>query len=160
MANRAINDLLKYGGRWVNYVQPTLSANGTLGGSVFACEGAGNPYTQGTPYMAVDGSTGTRWIGYYPGSYITLYTPQAVKCSQVYFHTSDQHINGLTYYGSDDNSTWSTIYSGYTQSANTTGYMTIAEANQKAVKYHKFYLTANTYLALWEMRLIGKYLAR
>src|SRR5574344_2942335 len=159
MANKAIDDLLKYGARLVDYVQPTLSSNGTVGGSSFAVTGYASQQ-QGNFYMAVDGNAGTRWLGYHIGCYITLYTPVPVRCSQIFFETSDQAINGLSYLGSNNNSDFTSVYSGYTQTANSKNYRSITTENQNFYQYHKFLLTAETCLALWEISLVGKYITR
>ena len=112
MANKAINDLLKYGVRLIDWTQPTLTSNGTVGGSSFACTGYATQQ-QGEFYYAFDNNGATRWVGYHVGCYITIYNPKKIKVSSINIVTSDQHINGLSLFGSNDNSNWNELYSGY-----------------------------------------------
>lgn len=117
------------------YVQPLLSANGTLGGNDPACSGT----SEQTPaYYAFDGNTETKWqTG-------TSSTPQSVV-----FYDPDgfvptgaviSFVNGEVYasgevFGSNDNSDWVSLT---TFADNELDTLTLSFANDTEYKYIKF----------------------
>lgn len=117
------------------YVQPLLSANGTLGGNVPACSGTSE---QTRAYYAFDGNTETKWqTG-------TSSTPQSVV-----FYDPDgfvptgaviSFVNGEVYasgevFGSNDNSDWVSLT---TFADNELDTLTLSFANDTEYKYIKF----------------------
>ena len=117
------------------YVQPLLSANGTLGYNVPACSGT----SEQTPaYYAFDGNTETKWQTGTPE------TPQSVV-----FYDPDgfvptgaviSFVNGEVYasgevFGSNDNSHWVSLTTFYDNELDT---LTLSFANNTEYKYIKF----------------------
>lgn len=127
----------KSGGEPVSkaYMQPLLSANGTLGGNDPACSGTAE---QAPAYYAFDGNTETKWqTG-------TSSTPQSVV-----FYDPDgfvptgaviSFVNGEVYasgevFGSNDNSDWVSLT---TFADNELDTLTLSFANDTEYKYIKF----------------------
>lgn len=127
----------KSGGEPVSkkYVQPLLSANGTLDGNVPACSGTSE---QTSAYYAFDGNTGTKWQTW------TSSTPQSLV-----FYDPDgfvptgaviSFVNGEVYasgevFGSNDNSDWVSLT---TFADNELDTLTLSFANDTEYKYIKF----------------------
>ena len=91
------------------FVQPTLSANGTIGGDSFAVEKVGNSYN-GDAYQTFDGSTSTAFRPYVNNGLI-FYNPKPINitnlaCNVAY---SNEGILKGELYASNDNSTWKLI---------------------------------------------------
>lgn len=139
-----------FGGVWTTFAQPTLSANGSLGGSAFAVWASGS-YGSNPAYYAVDG-TNNYWKNDSnpPTSYI-LYNPDPVKCTSISI-TNCSTYNGnyqLGYgsvYGSNDNSTYTALVTSFSNTngtASATWSIPIPGANQAAYKYYKIVMTAN-----------------
>lgn len=117
------------------YIQPLLSSNGMLGGSVNACSGTSE---QTSAYYAFDGNTETKWQTGTPS------TPQSVV-----FYDPDgfvptgaviSFVNGEVYasgevFGSNDNSDWVSLT---TFADNELDTLTLSFANDTEYKYIKF----------------------
>lgn len=156
MANKAINDLLKYGSRVRNFVQPVIYSNGVMGGSSFACTYSSSA-VQGSPCYCFDGSNSTRFITYYAGSSIDVWNPNKLKVESIYMYLSDQHINGMAFYGSNDYVNWNKITnSDWTQTANTAATLTLPAANTGFYNYYRFYQTQNNHMAFWTITMYGQ----
>ena len=91
----------------VPYTIPTLSSNGTMGGSTFACTSA---YDLSRTYMFFDGTT---TILSKVGSWISWYYPTPVKITSIIIDF--ENLNSTTITGklqaSNDNSNWTDLTS-------------------------------------------------
>ena len=108
--------LIGYG----SFVQPVLSANGTLGGSVFAV-GASTTYSSGTvyPYCATNPNDNQRWQSHNSYSMpqsLTLYNPVALRPVAFEFNNdgisageSPYMLGTYQIQASNDNSSWVTL---------------------------------------------------
>ena len=105
----------QYGGSVIAFSQPTLSANGTLGGSSFAVA-ASSEFSGRPAYAGVDGTSACWTLTGVPGSY-TWYNPTAILITNLAITngiagaTADI-IYGYTVEGSNDNSNWTSLASG------------------------------------------------
>lgn len=139
-----------YGGYWSTFTQPTLSANGTLGGANFAVW-ASAEYSGYPAYYAVDGTT-NYWknLSSNPTNYI-LYNPDPVMVTSIsitncYNYNGNYQLGYGSVYGSNDNSTYTTLVSSFGNSSGTasaTWSIPIPAENQAAYKYYKIVMTAN-----------------
>lgn len=138
-------EYLVYGAVETAFSQPTLSANGTLGGASFAVT-ASSEYSTYYAYKAVDNNNSTFW-GSNSGlpAYFVFYNPNALKISSLTFkNTTTDVITAYTLYGSNDNSTYTTIGS-YTNSVTTSGASWTTQINSSEFyKYHKIVATSGT----------------
>lgn len=138
-----------------NWVQPTLSSNGTLGGSSFAVS-ASNEYSSSyRAYKAFDGSSSTNWLA---SSYSNSDLPQSL----IFYNETPINVQSIkitnrgtyaTYatagnvYGCNDNSSWELIGTF----TNTTATTTLANwnidlsSNAEYYKYHKIEFTQATW---------------
>lgn len=129
---------------------PTLTANGTMGGSSYACAAS---HENQPAWWAFDGDTTTGercwWTNHGVTSvsnpcWITYYSPEAIKVSKVILEnevaTPASPKTGKIQ-GSNDNSTWADL-ADINVSNNDSGYQTTIEVNAKvAYKYIRFYFT-------------------
>lgn len=136
-----------FGGVETTFVQPALSANGTLGGAAFAVQASSE--SSGYPaYQAADNvpSTEFSWGVAGAGSYI-WYNPQPLKVPRItILNASAWALRDYVIYGSNNNSTYTQLTSG-TFSATTGGTTVIAEipeVNRNFYNYYKMYIS--TYL--------------
>lgn len=126
-----------YGAIEASFSQPTLSANGTLGGESFAC--AANNETL-PAYCAFDNNTSTSWAGNTStGDYMIFYNPNALKISTLSIYNGAEGITAWTLYGSNDNATYTLICNG-TSPVNATTNTTVN--SYQYYKYHKIVGTA------------------
>lgn len=124
-----------------SWVQPTLTANGTLGGTSFAVS-ATKAGSSRPAYYAVDGNSSTYWQieGNATGNSFTFYNPVKLKVSSLVFtfynNTEEYAIRSGVLYGSNDNSAWTQIksFSSYTTTWD-------VSSNTNAYKYHKISIT-------------------
>lgn len=137
-----------YGGTETAWVQPILTADGTLGGNSFAVY-SNNVLAIGyEAYRGMDGnansffsSSGTNF------SYI-WYNPIALKVSQIVLGISGNSIgtpsNG-TLYGSNDNATWTNLNNNVAINTPITyaTTITVIPENQDYYKYYKFVTTCD-----------------
>lgn len=138
-----------YGGIETTFVQPTLSANGTMGGASFAVDVSSivNPYYA---YLAVDGGTSTFWnSGAASGEWFEFYNPIPIKVSNLNIRNRFDYnyaITGYTVYGSNDGSNWTSLTSGTNNitTANATWDIPIPSNNQGFYKYYKIYASTTT----------------
>lgn len=142
MANKAINDLLKYGIRIGSFIRPNLASNGTLGGTSFAVS-ASNSLPSYDPYKAVDSNSPySFWSSQASSVDYIFYNPNMLKVSQMTVIGGDSTFAyyTLNVYGSNDGVSYSS--SIHTQSIsggnyNTLYTITIPEANRGFYKYYK-----------------------
>lgn len=138
-----------YGGVETAFVQPTLSADGVLGGSTFAVYASSTVDTR-VAYKAADNNSSTVWCPAISGGgyFYVWYNPFPLKVSSINISNrsdvSGVYIIGYTLYGSNDNSTWVTLVNG---TNNVTGQgaswiATIPEGNRGFYKYIKMYISS------------------
>jgi len=148
------------GGIEIAFTQPVLNANGTLGGSTFAVYTSA-VYGAGVyAYAFSDGNDGSTCYGPdYATPYDILYNPIPLKVPNIYVNSN---IGGYTVYGSNDNSTYTTLTSGAFTSggANT---ISIPAINQGFYNYYKIQPTSRlsgNYITVMTITLLnGVYIA-
>jgi len=138
-------EYMTYGGVETTFVQPALSANGTLGGASFAVSATESP--TGTAYLAVDNNSSSYWLSgiYGAGIFFTLYNPNALKVSSIDITnrlSTTAWISGYTIFGSNDGSNFTLLATG-TNSVSTVGVLWSAAVNStEFYKYHKIVTTS------------------
>lgn len=135
----------------MDWVQPVLSANGTLGGNSFAVSASSIYSSTHETYLAFDNSDSTQWLTQAPASVtfpvtLTLYNPVALKCSKLTMTnrlTYSSIFTGGNVYGSDDNSTWNLI-TAFTNNITTAGaqWEINLSSNNNFYKYYKIEFTS------------------
>lgn len=131
-----------FGGLETAFLQPTLTSNGTIGGSSFAVLASSENSANEVAYKMCDGSSSTWWSAtYYDTSneYIIIYNPIPIKISSMTL--SNNGIGAWTLYGSNDNSNWTTLSSGTNSDINLCT-VSIAEENRRFYKYYKLFFTS------------------
>lgn len=135
---------------WEDFTQPTLSANGTLGGDSFAVYTPNTVDQYGPIYNAFNESAANEPHIYdeLPCS-IVFYNPKPLKVEKISLiqHTTAYWVKGV-FQGCNDNSSWTDI-----KPIDFSGTPITFEANSEtAYKYHRFYITS----AYSNDTLIGK----
>ena len=134
----------------VNWVQPVITSNGTLGDNYFAVAGAG--YSGQSAYQAFDGSASTLADMTTDGTgerYLEFYNPNPLNVTSIVLN---QYVTGSTYcsikngavYTSNDGTNWTslTTFAG-TQTADYTIDLT---SNTGYYNYYKIEMTDSYYL--------------
>lgn len=132
-----------------DFVTPTLSSNGTMGGDTFAVQAIAERDSNYYAYKMFDGNTSTNWCAYaaaFTGAvWFTFYNPIPLKVSTILCHgyingTSGYNIRSGTVYGGNDNSSWTDVctYSGLS-GANAT----ITVNSHTYYNYYKVYIAGN-----------------
>lgn len=104
-----------------SWTQPTLSSNGTIGGSSFACA-ASSVLTGNAAYQAFDNSTylWTSAQNQQNNSWLEWYNPKKIVITTLKFWTGGDYgmgvIKNFKIQASNDNSTWVDIETGATSS--------------------------------------------
>lgn len=148
----------------VAFTQPTLSADGTLGGSNFAVYASTSQAT--TPaWQGSDNNSSTDWsVGDIASGYFyTWYNPNALKLSAINItnrSAGTYAITGYTVYGSSDNTNWTTLKSGTNSTTATGASWSITLPNTDFYKYTKLYVSASNtnYAGFSQGTLVGTYL--
>ena len=107
----------------VAWTQPKLTANGTMGGTSFACNQSASYSSTTIAFRCFNGDTTTsgetnRWqinnLNTSTEYYIYWYNPVALNISnlKVWNEEANLVVKGYTLYGSNDNSSWTAIKSG------------------------------------------------
>lgn len=159
-----------YKKNYKTFTRPNLTANGTMGGSSFACDQQGYYTDPGRPQQAwycFDGNrttTGNEWQinSVNTGAYywISWYNPEPLKLILVQICNSSGEYSVKDYIlsGSDDNTLWTELVSGTNN--NTTGLglwiITVPEST-KEYKYWKLECKprSSTSLMILEISLPG-----
>lgn len=134
-----------------DFVTPTLSSNGTMGGSTFAVQAIAERDNSDTyrAYRMFDGNTSTSWCAYasaFTGAvWFTFYNPIPLKVSTILCHgyvngTSGYNIKSGTVYGGNDNSTWDTVCT-YSNLSGANALITVNST--KYYNYYKVYIAGN-----------------
>lgn len=120
----------------VPWTQPTLSADGTMGGDSPACE-ASDVYSNYYTWHAFDGNSSTTWCTGSGTKWITFYNPDPLLVSSVEltFKNNEVYANG-NISASNDNSTWVQIGS-FSGNGSTTVTVT-TDPNGVTYKYIRF----------------------
>lgn len=152
------------------FSQPTLSANGTLGGDSFAVS-ASDSHTSYPTYFAFDNNTSTNWLtnsyssSQFPVNLI-MYNPVAIKVTSFSITNRTGYASAPTagnVYGSNDNSTYTLIGSFTNNVTSISGNWTIdLSTNTSFYKYYKIEFTNGTFgnngnLGLSEVKLNAVY---
>lgn len=154
------------------WIQPVLSANGTLGGDSFAVQGD-NYYSNYYPWKAFDNDTSTNslWISgigssLFPHSLI-VYNPTAIKVSNI--EITNRRAGGYAptagnIYGSSDNITW-TLLTSFTNSVTSaaSSWNIDLNSNDNFYKYYKIEITSavsgtEPNVSIAEVKLTATYL--
>lgn len=151
-----------FGGVETTFIQPTLSADGTLGGSNFAVYSV-NIQSGYPAYQAFDNNSSTILAAYVPDSLI-MYNPNALKVSSISItNWNGYNITGYSIYGSNDNSNWTILTSGTNSNTidNSTWTIEIPTANRDFYNYYKLYTSAgtNTTYNIRQLNLTATYIA-
>lgn len=153
----------------VNWSQPILTSNGTLGGNSFAVA-ASSEYAGQEVWKAFDGQTSGE--NYFRSKYIdigathtvTIYNPTALKISNIaYLNTGQTIVIPVSYtiYGSNTNSNWTQLTTG-TNSVYTAGqtWNMSLSGNTNYYKYYKLDLkngNSTGYIMCMELTVTAKY---
>ena len=126
------------------WVQPILTANGTIGGNSFAVYASGDT----NAYRAFDSSASTYWSVFSVVPLI-IYNPQALLISELTFYYTSKNYSlagmgtsGYSVQGSNNNSTYSSISFSETPSSNNT-ISTLTLNHSIYYKYYKITLNAD-----------------
>ena len=157
--------LIEYGkintsNTYVNWTQPKLTSNGTLGGDSFAIYSTVRTSSSdnNNAYIFFDGVT-TQNTGMQitnSNGYLIFYNPIPLKVSNLTLYSrSGLVISKYTLSGSNDNSNWTTIGS-YNTNTNTNWSQDIN--NNNSYKYYKIDLSGNSNNVLIEIDITATYL--
>lgn len=134
---------------YTDWAQPTLTANGTLGGSSFAVDCSSYVWAEKNAYAAFDDGT-SYWqsaVSATEAQWLTFYNPKALKLEKIkiYNYTGETfyYPKGIYIQGSNDNSTWETLYT-YTGTTHVAD-ITCEVSSNTAYKYHRIYIYDRAY---------------
>jgi len=136
-----------YGFKEVTFSQPTLSTNGTLGGSSFAV--SADSYYPGRPtYLGFDNNAGTETeLNATTGNFV-IYNPNALKVSSINITNScsgpASSITAYTVYGSNDNTNYTALSSGTNAVTGVSSSWSIPLSTCNFYKYIKLYVSATS----------------
>ena len=153
-----------------DFVQPELTANGTIGGAAFAVAADSEVDANRPAWKAFDGSevlSNTSTDQWHSGNgqphWIKFYNPDLLRVSKITIFNGADNVLPLAweFQCSDDNSTWTTLTSGtntnLTQGSNWD--FTVSDSGWH--KYYRFYTTTgygadSGYLGLTEVEITGE----
>ena len=131
LASRKKRRYYKYVYEYKNWTRPNLTSDGIMGGSTAACQA--NSATA-PAYYAFDGNMGNYWRSGTNPSWITFYSPVPLKVSSFQWKGFYTVAKSGTLYGSDNNSSWTTIKTFTNSALDFT--ITVPETT-KAYKYYR-----------------------
>lgn len=140
-----------YGAVEKTFIQPTLSTNGVLGGNNFAVYASSELNSSTAAYKGADNNSTTNftWNSTAVGNTYTWYNPSALNVSSiditnVYNANMGDSVTGYTIFGSNDNSSWTTLFSGTNNStSNLASWSIIIPLNNRNFyKYYKLYVSS------------------
>jgi hypothetical protein len=91
------------------FTQPTLSENGTMGGSSFAVTADNETNGRNPAYYAFDGNDNTYWRGSNVPGYIDFYNPTPINVKSLIWGFFYSYPTSGNVQGSNDYSDWTTI---------------------------------------------------
>ncbi len=150
------------------WVQPVLSANGTLGGSSFAVASSSDYSTSYLPYMAFRSDFDTSY--WHSASqtdnnwYLIFYNPTAIKVSKLDLTIySTSHIpTGGKLQGSNNGTSWTDVcsFTNTTATNQSDKFVIDARSNTTFYKYYKILFTgsSSTYVNIGEVVIWATYL--
>lgn len=136
-----------------NFVQPTLSANGTVGGDSFAVQSSGTYSASGSnhdTYHAFDNNPNTWWhsTSGMP-EWITFYNPVELNVTKLTIQNPDTNNGQLSagvVQASNDNSTWTDLKSWTNSVSGGLATWDIdLSSNTNSYKYYRIYITSSAY---------------
>ena len=151
----------------LDWTQPKLSANGTLGGSSFAVIASSENVAGVGAYGAFDGTTSSSTDCWHSNSesnsWLTFYNPTAIKVTNLQITnrndgTYTYPIYGGVVYGSNDNSYWEqiTTFTNSVLTSNTAWNIDLS-SNKNYYKYYKIEANnSNTYVAIGKVIITAK----
>lgn len=154
-----------YGGVETAFPVPTLSSDGTLGGSSFAVYSSTIYSSGGRPaYYAFDGNSGTLYTSGNLACSFIIYNPTALKMSDWSFvaEVTNRQIASYVIYGSNDNLIYTVLNSGTNTSVTTNLTLTIPESNRGYYKYYKLYVSSvlsDSLMSFYSMSFNATYIA-
>lgn len=92
-----------------SFTQPTLSSNGTMGGSSFATTADHETNGNNPAWYVFDGNDNTYWRGGNVPGYIDFYNPKAMVVKNIRWGYFYSHPTAGNVQGSNDGSTWENI---------------------------------------------------
>lgn len=150
----------------VDWSQPVLTADGTMGGDSFAVSQSPTDSMSTAPYLAFNGTTsGTAWATVRNNSYpiyLYIYNPDALKITEITWNNAQNTTapKAMEIHGSDDDLSWSSI-STYTNTNNTSGssWNISLSSNTDFYKYHRITISSgfSGYVQCAEIALTAKY---
>lgn len=146
------------------FEQPVLTANGTMGGSSFAVEASSYCSSPDrNAYKSFDGNNATKWgVDNTTSGWLTFYNPQALKVSSIVYTPSTDFPGEdggyLEISGSNDNSTWASLWTG-SYTANST--QTFNVDSQAYYNYYRITITngVSNWIGLGDLTINATYLA-
>ncbi|MBR1908110.1 hypothetical protein IJ818_04150 [bacterium] len=129
------------------WIQPTLSENGLIGGSEFAVDSSSSSSSTPDAYMAFNGLNDNKYASSANGAtfyWISWYNPTPLKISSISIYNANYSgatgPTGGIVQGSDDNSTWEDIVT-FTNSVTAINQTwSISVNSNKSYKYHRIYV--------------------
>lgn len=154
----------------IDFVQPVLTSNGTIGGDAFAVEADSVIDSNRDAFKAFDGNTVMNDASYdqwHSSSgqphWIKFYNPNPLSVSKVTIFNGAGNVMPLDwqFQYSDDNNDWHTLVSGTNTELTQNGKWSFDVTNSGSHKYYRFYTTSSSgtdtsYLGLTEIQITGK----
>lgn len=124
-----------------NWTQPTLSANGSVGGNAFAVTGSAESNSSGNRYFyhAFDNNTSTYWRCNSGTGYIEFYNPVPLRVTNLKWTYYYCYPTGGNVQGSNDRTNWTTIKTWTNSSA--ADFNISLSSNNNAYKYYRINIT-------------------
>lgn len=158
----AVKGVVKRYWKYINFVQPVLSANGTMGGDSFACTQT-SVYESEYAWKAFDNNESTQWTNKGNTGSLTFYSPQALKVTNI------NVMNGCTsgyvrairsgsVYGSKDGNSWIKLKDFTNSNYNLKGVWNIDLTNNTSnYKYYKIDVVGDgSYARITELNITAQ----
>ena len=140
----------------VNFAQPVLSSNGSMGGTRFAVAAEKERYSNnGLTYNAFDNNDSTYEFLTAGNNWIKWYNPTPIKCTKVYVKC-DKTMSSLSLSASNDNSNWTALTISPSQVS--TGNITVTNTN--FYKYYRlnYYVAGSASAAVYTIKVTATYI--
>lgn len=145
-AYKAYKETVRHYYKYIPFVQPVLTANGTMGGDTFACNQSSyhteKDGTKREAWQAFDNNTGTRWqvngISLSTFYDIEWYCPIPIITSSLSMQTSTNYpVKDYVLYGSNNYRDWIELASGTNAGSSVDWTITIVADKQKEYSYFR-----------------------